>query len=166
MYSSCYDGIIRLMDVEKEVFDMIHSTDQGIFSLGSRPGYNNCLTFGDGNGNLSVFDERMGKCATSWILHEDKINSIDYNSINPHLLTTSSTDRTVCIWDVRKIVKDKPKSLKVVDYKRSVQSAYFSPSGSFVATTRYFVHYLMMQNLFDHRYSIMFKLSFLISYML
>ncbi|CAM8925532.1 unnamed protein product [Rhodiola kirilowii] len=135
MYTSSYDGLIRLMDAEKEVFDAIHSTDYGVFSLSQMPGYDKCVVFGDGNGTLNVFDERMGKCATSWSLHENKINSIDYNLVNPHLFVTSSTDRTACIWDLRKISKDKPESLKIINHKRSVQSAYFSPSGSCLATT-------------------------------
>uniref|UniRef100_A0A7N0RAE3 WD repeat-containing protein 76 n=1 Tax=Kalanchoe fedtschenkoi TaxID=63787 RepID=A0A7N0RAE3_KALFE len=135
VYTSCYSGLIRLMDAEKEVFDMIHSAEYGIFSLAQRPGSDKCVTFGDGSGTLSVFDESMGKFANSWSVHENKINSIDYNLVNPHLVATSSTDRTACIWDLRKIVKDKPKPLKIANHKRSVQSAYFSPSGSCLATT-------------------------------
>ncbi|KAL8554387.1 hypothetical protein ACS0TY_002537 [Phlomoides rotata] len=33
MYSSCYDGSIRLMDVEKEVFDMVYSSEYSIYSI-------------------------------------------------------------------------------------------------------------------------------------
>lgn len=50
-------------------------------------------------------------------------------------MATSSTDRTPCLWDLRNIGANKPHSLKMVSHGRAVQSAYFSPSGSLLATT-------------------------------
>uniref|UniRef100_A0A453CPJ7 Uncharacterized protein n=1 Tax=Aegilops tauschii subsp. strangulata TaxID=200361 RepID=A0A453CPJ7_AEGTS len=44
-------------------------------------------------------------------------------------------DRTARIWDLRRLKRKKEESLKVLKHNRSVQSAYFSPSGSMLATT-------------------------------
>ncbi|KAL6961886.1 hypothetical protein U1Q18_028094 [Sarracenia purpurea var. burkii] len=37
VYTSGYDGFIRLMDVEKEVFDLVYSSDYSIFTISQRP---------------------------------------------------------------------------------------------------------------------------------
>ncbi|GFS41631.1 similar to DROUGHT SENSITIVE 1 [Actinidia rufa] len=135
VYTSSYDGFIRLMDVEKEVFDPIYSTDYAIFSISQRPADVKSLYFSEGEGFLNIWDERAGKSSISWMLHEDRINTIDFCSENTDIMATSSTDGTACIWDLRSIDADKPKSLKTVSHKRAVHSAYFSPSGSSLATT-------------------------------
>ncbi|KAK9268968.1 hypothetical protein L1049_000735 [Liquidambar formosana] len=137
IFTCCYDGFIRLMDAEKEVFDLVYSSDETIYSLCQRPNDMKCLYFGEGHGGLNIWDERAGKSSTSWMLHESRINSIDFNSENPNIMATSSSDGTACIWDLRSIDTDKPKTLKMVSHKRAVHSAYFSPSGSCLATTSF-----------------------------
>ena len=136
VFTSCYDGYIRLMDVEKEMFDLVHSSDYTIYSLSQRKDDMNSLYFGEGHGDLSIWDERTGSCVTQWTLHEDRINSLDFSSENPNIMATSSSDGTACIWDMRSIDADKPKTLKKVAHKRAVYSAYFSPSGKCLASTR------------------------------
>ncbi|XP_062078308.1 uncharacterized protein LOC133782884 isoform X2 [Humulus lupulus] len=137
VFTSCYDGYIRLMDAEKEMFDLVYSADdnEAIFSLSQRSDDAKCVYFGEGYGNLSMWDERTGSCATQWSLHNDRINSIDFNLENPNFMATSCSDGTACIWDLRSIDAYKPKTLKTVGHKRAVYSAYFSPSGKCLATT-------------------------------
>ncbi|XVE71090.1 hypothetical protein DITRI_Ditri10aG0122500 [Diplodiscus trichospermus] len=50
-------------------------------------------------------------------------------------MATSSTDRTACIWDLRSMSAHKPKTLTTLSYGKVVHFAYFSPSGSSLATT-------------------------------
>lgn len=140
IFTSCYDGFIRLMDAEKEAFDLVYSSNETIFSLYQRPSDVKCLYFGEGRGGLSIWDERIGCCSTKWTLHDDRINSIDFNPENPNLMLTSSSDGKVCIWDLRNIIADNPKTLKIFSHKRASHSAYFSPSGRSIATTRYVLH--------------------------
>ena len=126
------------MDAEKEVFDQIYSSESAIFSLSQRPDGVSFLYFGEGNGGLNLWDMRAKKNpSSSWTLHEYRINTIDFNINNPNIMATSSSDGTACIWDLRKIDSDKPETLKMVRHERAVHSAYFSPSGSSLATTRY-----------------------------
>ncbi|KAB2618825.1 WD repeat-containing protein 76-like [Pyrus ussuriensis x Pyrus communis] len=133
IFTSCYDGYIRLMDAEKEVFDLVYSSEDTIYSMSQQSKDPNCLYFAEGHGGLSVWDQRTGNLSNQWSLHEDRINSVDFSSANPNLMATSSTDGTACIWDLRRIVADK--TLQTISHNRAVHSAYFSPSGSFLATT-------------------------------
>ncbi|KAI3446796.1 hypothetical protein Pfo_003461 [Paulownia fortunei] len=135
MYSSCYDGFIRLMDVEKEVFDMVYSSEYTIYSISLSPRHTKSLYFSEGKGGVNMWDVRAGKSLLSCDLHEDRINTMDFNSENENLMATSSTDGTACIWDLRHMNADKTTPLKTVSHKRAVHSAYFSPTGKFLATT-------------------------------
>ncbi|KAK1323007.1 hypothetical protein QJS10_CPA02g01235 [Acorus calamus] len=132
--TSSYDGFIRSMDVEKETFNMSYSGDDAIYSLSQRPLETN-VYFGEGQGGLKVWDERAGKVLSSYSLHEKRINTIDFSSCNANLMATSSTDGTACIWDLRKISNHRPASLRIHQHEKAVHSAYFSPSGSCLATT-------------------------------
>ncbi|KAL6599031.1 hypothetical protein ACP70R_045895 [Stipagrostis hirtigluma subsp. patula] len=134
IYSCSYEGEICLMDVEKENFDMIQLCDYPVYSLCQAPKSPSCLYFGEGN-EVKLFDERAGKVSSTWNLHDNRINSIDFHPENPHMFATSSTDRTACVWDMRSMKKKGPEKLKVLEHSRSVQSAYFSPSGNMLATT-------------------------------
>ncbi|KAG2578011.1 hypothetical protein PVAP13_6NG169900, partial [Panicum virgatum] len=126
IYSCSYQGEICLMDVEKENFNVIHLCDYPIFSLCQAPNSPSSLYFAEGN-DLKLYDERTGKVSATWNLHDHRINSIDFRSENPYVFATSSTDRTVCIWDMRSMKKEDPEKLKVLEYNRTIQSAYFSP---------------------------------------
>ncbi|KAI3987847.1 hypothetical protein MKX01_020961 [Papaver californicum] len=135
VYTSSYDGCIRLMDVEKEAFDMLFSSDDAIFCLSPHPHEAKSLYFGEAQGMIKVWDERAGKSSSSCTLHDQRINTIDFHPENTNCMATSSSDGTACIWDLRNINANRPASLKMVDHKKAVHSAYFSPSGNSLATT-------------------------------
>ncbi|XP_068648816.1 uncharacterized protein [Aristolochia californica] len=135
IFTSCYDGFIRLMDVGEERFSVIYSGDEAIFSLSQQPEETGCLYFSEGKGRFNIWDLRTRKASTSFSLHRERINSIDFNPANTNLIATSSTDGTVCIWDLRSMKKSAPKSVSTVTHKKAVHSAYFSPTGSYLATT-------------------------------
>ncbi|TMX03807.1 hypothetical protein EJD97_013937 [Solanum chilense] len=135
MITSCYDGLIRVMDIEKEMFDLAYMSEHPIFSISQRSHDMKSIYYGEGRGELGIWDLRAGKSSALWNLHEDRINTIDFTSENCNIMATSSTDRSACIWDLRKVGAHKPKSLRTVFHKRAVHSAYFSPSGRRLATT-------------------------------
>ena len=136
MFTSCYNGFIRLMDMERELFELVYAGDHAVFSLSQSPNDMNSLYFGEGNGQLRVWDARTGKSSSSWGLHQKRINTIDFKPQNTNIMTTSSTDGTACIWDLRKVGVNGSTALKSIRHERAVHSAYFSPSGRFLATTR------------------------------
>ncbi|CDP14277.1 unnamed protein product [Coffea canephora] len=135
MFTSCYNGFIRLMDTERELFELVYAGDHAVFSLSQSPNDMNSLYFGEGNGQLRVWDARTGKSSSSWGLHQKRINTIDFKPQNTNIMTTSSTDGTACIWDLRKVGVNGSTALKTIRHERAVHSAYFSPSGRFLATT-------------------------------
>ncbi|KAF7806496.1 WD repeat-containing protein 76 [Senna tora] len=135
IYTSCYEGFVRLMDAEKEVFDLVYRCDKAIYSLSQPENDANCLYFGKDRGGLAIWDIRMSKCSSQLVLHEERINTIDFNSKSPHIMATSSSDGTACTWDLRYNKKDKLKALRTFTHRRAVHSAYFSPSGCSLATT-------------------------------
>ncbi|KAM0841284.1 hypothetical protein ACQ4PT_059127 [Festuca glaucescens] len=140
IYSCSYQGEICLMDFEKESFNMVHLWESPVHSLCQAPNHVRCLYFGDENGDLTLFDERVGKVSTTWDAHDARINSIEFHPGNAHMLATSSRDRTACIWDVRSMKTKEPDSFKVFKLDGPTQSAYFSPSGCMLAITSYSIH--------------------------
>lgn len=136
MYSSCYDGFIRMMEVEKGIFDMVYHSEYCVYSMSQSPHDIKSLYFSEGKGGVNKWDVRAGKSSLSCDLHEDRINTIDFNSENENIMATSSTDGTACIWDLRLMNTDNTTPLTTVRHKRAVHSAYFSPSGKILATTR------------------------------
>ncbi|KAL9235948.1 hypothetical protein vseg_010667 [Gypsophila vaccaria] len=139
VYTSSYDGFVRFMDVEREEFNLAYSSssESGLHSLSLQLNDANSVYFGGGFGDLNVVDGRVGELINSWSLHDKRINTIDFNPANLNIMATSSTDGLACLWDLRKMdVKHSGCiSLQSLDHGRTVHSAYFSPSGSSVATT-------------------------------
>ncbi|KAK7347563.1 hypothetical protein VNO80_22098 [Phaseolus coccineus] len=135
IYTSCYDGLLRLMDAEKEIFDLVFESDEKIYALSQPTNETNCLYLAEGSGGLTIWDNRVGKQSSHWDLHDSRINTIDFNCESPHIVATSSSDATACTWDLRYINNNNLTALRTFTHKRSVQSAYFSPSGGSLATT-------------------------------
>ncbi|GJX33680.1 WD repeat-containing protein 76 [Tanacetum coccineum] len=133
--TSCHGGQIRSLDIEKEIFALSYLTDNPITSMFQQPGDANTLYFGVGEGVVRRWDQRSRKSILSWDIHESVVNTIDFNPENTNIMATSSSDKTACIWDLRKLSKSKPEFVKLIVRKRPVHSAYFSPSGTFLATT-------------------------------
>ena len=106
IYTSCYDGILRLMDTEKEIFDLVFESDESIYALSQSTNETNCLYLGEGSG--------------------------------------------ACTWDLRYTDGDKLAALRIFTHKRGVQSAYFSPSGCSLATTRYGVSSILKITSFQY----------------
>ncbi|KAH1101733.1 hypothetical protein AAZX31_13G141200 [Glycine max] len=135
IYTSCYDGTVRLMDAEKEIFDLVVDSDECIFALSQPTNEANCLYFAEGYGGLTIWDNRIGKRSSHWVLHKRRINTVDFNCENPHIVATSCSDGTACTWDLRYTDGDKLTPLRIFTHDRALQSAYFSPSGSSLAIT-------------------------------
>lgn len=137
--SCSYDGFIRCMDIEKEVFDMLYTNNMDIMLSAiccPHDGYQS-IYFAEGYGEIKVLDLRVRGVSNSYDLHEKRIHTIDFHPYNPHLVSTSSTDCTASIWDVRNMRKRQTKSIATVRHDKAVHSAYFSPSGNYLATTSY-----------------------------
>lgn len=134
VYTTSYDRFVRLMDVEREDKNVIvcKSEVDCFYSICQWPDDVGCLYIGEGPGKCRIWDERAGKSINLWELHGARINTINFK--NASLMATSSLDGMACLWDLRFMNSDRPKCLNVVRHERAVHSAYFSPSGSLLAT--------------------------------
>ncbi|XP_009629865.1 DNA damage-binding protein CMR1 isoform X1 [Nicotiana tomentosiformis] len=135
IFTSSYDQRIMLLDVEKEAFEEVYQDTYAIYSICHRVEDINCLYFGDEIGALKIFDVRASTLSSLWKLHEERINTIHCKPDDPNIVVTSSADRTFSVWDLRSISRDQPKSLTTIRHGGPIHSAYFSPFGSFLATT-------------------------------
>lgn len=138
IFTSSHDGFIRVMDIKREVCDSIHQSPFPVHSMSGRPHDKDTIYFSEGNGLFDIWDLRAGASTSTWRLyggHAAKIHTIDFNPENSNIMASSCSNGTACIWDLRNISRDKPVPLKAISHKNGVQSAYFSPSGRFLATT-------------------------------
>ena len=81
--------------------------------------------------------EALSSDSASFIRYSAFSISVDFSPSQPWLLASASLDRTVAIWDIRKVVENakKPRALTVLDHGLSVTAARFSTSGSRLLTT-------------------------------
>ena len=53
------------------------------------------------NLHIQHYDLESGSLAAHFCAHQDRINSIEVSRSNPFLVLSASSDRTVCLWDLR-----------------------------------------------------------------
>ncbi|KAJ4164040.1 hypothetical protein LMH87_005731 [Akanthomyces muscarius] len=108
VFSSSYDSSIRKMDLEKGVSTQIFAPqdpdeDMPISALDVASSAPNILYFSTLDGSVGRYDVRVPSSEELWTLSEQKIGGFSLHPLQPHLLATASLDRTVKIWDLRKV---------------------------------------------------------------
>ncbi|KAL1922864.1 uncharacterized protein VTP21DRAFT_9240 [Calcarisporiella thermophila] len=141
LYTASYDSSVRCLDMVKQVFTEAYiGEDSTLYSSIDLDPTGNLVYFSDNDGRLSLRDLRSPMSSTmTYQLHEKKIGCINVNSLQPHLLVTSSLDRTMRLWDLRGgSNKDEgPLEIGQFEHGKSVTSAYFSPNGQRIVSTSY-----------------------------
>ena len=112
LYTASYDSSIRKLDLAKgvavEVYAPSDSSDSeglsGVQVIANEP---HVIYFSTLEGRIGKHDIRMpsSKTAESQIfqLSEKKIGGFSLHPGHPHLVATASLDRTMKLWDLRKI---------------------------------------------------------------
>lgn len=145
VYSSSYDSSIRKMDLSKgtsvQVFAPSDSSvDMPISALDMTASDPNMLYFSTLDGAVGRYDIRTPASEELWGLSEQKIGGFSLHPLQPHLIATASLDRTLKIWDLRKITGKgdmrHPSLLGEHDSRLSVSHAAWSAAGH-VATSSY-----------------------------
>jgi WD40 repeat protein len=131
VYTSSYDGSIREFNIPTQQFKSVVGDDYRIvnFTLA-----NNDLWFSTSDAELVHVDLREGKERVYIGCHEKKIGHVALNPVNS-LLGTASLDRTVKLWDLRKMNTKKP--IWKYEHGKSATSINFNPSGTHFVTTSY-----------------------------
>mmetsp|Transcript_8604 Transcript_8604/g.19338 ORF Transcript_8604/g.19338 Transcript_8604/m.19338 type:complete len:596 (-) Transcript_8604:92-1879(-) len=161
LLSSSYDGSVRAFDANKQVFEEVFATydDDKMYKeklgYGTDHGYNSwiqsmeidnryecgkCFFLSTSAGGVIHIDLRSkGKVTFDQILSNKKINTV---SLHPdgNIMATAGLSTMVQLWDVRKMPSSttstkEPKPLAWQSAGRSINSAFFSPSGMRLLTT-------------------------------
>lgn len=146
LYSASYDSSIRRLDLEKGVAVEIWAPpsideDMPISGIDIPSSDPNLIYFSSLDGAFGRYDMRTSAdTAEIWQLCDKKIGGFDVHPLYSHLIATASLDRTLKIWDLRKITGKGdsriPTLLGSHESRLSVSHASFSASGH-VATASY-----------------------------
>lgn len=149
-----YDCSIRVMDVEKAIFDevLVHPEETWLTAM-DIDSVQNRIWFTDGEGYCGFRDLRSKEFSTLYPLSHRCIRSFHLNPTNPNYFVTSGLDQTVRLFDARCLKKPtKPKSHSLknatadelspcvtawTDHNKSVTSAYWTHDGKSFVTTSY-----------------------------
>lgn len=145
VYTSSYDSSIRKMDLEKGKSVQVWAPKEAdedipISALDQPSSDPNMLYFSTLDGAVGRYDIRDPNSEELWRLSDHKIGGFSLHPLQPHLLATASLDRTMKIWDTRKITGKGdaryPALLGEHESRLSVSHASFS-AGGHVATSSY-----------------------------
>lgn len=145
VYSSSYDSSVRRLDLQKgiavEVFAPDSSDTELPISCIDVPHQDpNLIFFSTLEGSFGRHDIRTPKETEVWQLTDKKIGGFSLHPLYPYLLATASLDRTLKIWDLRKITGKGesriPHLIGEHESRLSVSHASFSATGN-IATTSY-----------------------------
>ncbi|KAI9596440.1 WD40-repeat-containing domain protein [Syncephalis fuscata] len=152
LFTSSYDGTIRYLDMAAQRFleayryePTPNSEDPRELLIGSvdiDPVNANIIWFSTNDGRVGRCDTRMRSNSSTamYPLLEKKIGCISMNpgADKTHYISTASLDRTLRIWDTRKLLDTT--SIEAVSefaHGKSVTSAYWSADGSQLVSSSY-----------------------------
>jgi WD40 repeat protein len=146
VYTGSYDSSIRKLDLGKGVSTQIFAPedpdeDLPISAIGMPVGEGHLIMFSTLQGSFGRYDLRTRASeAEIWSLTDHKIGGFSLHPLHPYLFATASLDRTMKIWDLRKISGKgdlrHPALVGEHESRLSVSHASWS-SGGHIATSSY-----------------------------
>ena len=142
LFTGSYDSSIRSIDLSKQVAVEIYGPkdkleDSPISGVDMAVSDPNVVYFTTLHGAFGQHDYRAPSTETIlYELSEKKIGGFSLNPLSPHYLATASLDRTMKLWDLRKITKKLPTLVGEHESRLSVSHAAFNTAGQ-VATSSY-----------------------------
>ncbi|KAL3665754.1 hypothetical protein V7S43_009184 [Phytophthora oleae] len=137
LVSSSFDGTVSEFDLRAAETSVVYdaSDSAGISSLVAASTAQ-CYYASCDDGTVRLIDRRTKRGKGSiYQLHEKKVNTVHQHPSLDFCVATASLDRTVCLWDARKMSSKKNTPLVTLPHHRSVNCAYFSPrDGAWLVT--------------------------------
>jgi len=139
LFSCAQDGTVRTLDTQKQAFTLTytcqepHTKYQNMCAAAEATG-NNVKHLARDDGSVDTVDMRVDtKVVQSFAAHQAKVNSV---SAFENSIATASLDRSVCVFDIRKVhTGKKVKATYTFTHGRSVNDAVFDPvTGSLQST--------------------------------
>ncbi|KAJ3306369.1 hypothetical protein HDV03_005336 [Kappamyces sp. JEL0829] len=126
VYTSSYDGSVRVMDINKQKFEEVYVHPEehalGLFDI-----HESSLWFCTHHGEIGQMDIRARRESSAvYEASEKKLNTIHINPQTPHLLVTAGLDHIVRIFDARNL-KTEAEPVKTFEHGKSVNSAFWDP---------------------------------------
>lgn len=141
--TASYDSSIRSLDLSKGLSTELYvgQDEEGISGVEFHDDNPYLVYFSTLTGRVGRKDTRFAGKADVWQLSVKKIGGFSMHPQHTHLCVTASLDKTMKIWDLRKIVNDdddgqRPALIGEHSSRLSVSSAYWNRNGS-IATTSY-----------------------------
>ena len=140
LLTSSYDGSIKELDANKGIFrEILTLEDRCLYEFDSLPDMS-ATYVADDEGDVHQIDLRMNaknRDISSWTAHQKKINTLRVHPTKPWLIATASLDRSVSLWDVRRISSSGSSSsssslvpIYHLPHELSVSCAVFSTDGT------------------------------------
>lgn len=146
IYTASYDSSIRKLDLNKGVAVEVwgpsdHDQDEPLSGVEFAPDDPHTVYFSTLHGRFGIHDTRTPSSSVDLLtLSDKKIGGFSLNPAQPHIIATASLDRTLKLWDLRKITgkgdERAPNLLGEHTSKLSVSHAAFNAVGQ-VATSSY-----------------------------
>jgi len=144
LVSCSYDGSVRCMDWEKEMsLELFTSHDRRTCLDVAASGQ--LILCGSVDGSLALIDTR-DKTHKIYNSHEKKISSVNFNPSNANIFATGSSDRTLKVWDLRKVKQP----LESFEHGQAVSSCGYSRGpngGKFLVSASYDDHLRVWEDL-------------------
>ncbi|GBC32820.2 WD repeat-containing protein [Rhizophagus irregularis DAOM 181602=DAOM 197198] len=136
LFTSSYDGSIRYLDLNQAKSIETFVSNEYTYTHFDMDSTGQIIYFSTNEGTVGVKDIRQPITVfNGYDLHDKKVGCISLNPIRPELMVTASLDRTMCLWDIRKLGSDC--KVQEFTFTKSVTSAYWSPTGDKVVSTSY-----------------------------
>lgn len=144
LYTASYDSSIRQLDLEKMTSEekwapASRSADEPVSCIDMASDDPECLYWTTLSGTFHRYDLRAPNKPSSveeWQLSEKKIGGFSLLPSHPHFFATASLDRTMRVWDIRKLSHSNPKPVGEHESRLSVSHAAFNSVGQ-IATSSY-----------------------------
>jgi len=138
-FCSCYNGKLVQVSVDNyKKKDVVYARTGGsyednrlyCFDFDSTAMNTGFVSHGDGT--LRRIDVRVpgATVGSPFTVHDKKVGFVHCNPVSPHLLATCSLDRTIKVWDARKMGKAGCNLVTLEDASLSINHATWSPDGT------------------------------------
>lgn len=144
LYTASYDSSIRELDLEKMTSEekwapASRAADEPVSSIDMALDDPNTLYWTTLSGLFNRYDLRSPNkpsAVQEWQLSEKKIGGFSLLPSHPQLFATASLDRTMRVWDIRKLSHSNPQPIGEHESRLSVSHAAFNSVGQ-IATSSY-----------------------------
>ncbi|XP_062518069.1 WD repeat-containing protein 76-like [Corticium candelabrum] len=130
LFSTSYDGTVRCMDVQREIFDEVFSLPASqevkLNSLSFTSTSFDSFIIACSDGKVRIVDVRASKCHCAEVaLHMRNVKCVDVHPLVRDYFVSCSADSVVAVWDLRCLRSHHP--VVKMNHHKQVDSAYFSP---------------------------------------